>query len=349
MELFPLTIATGNAFCNREEQRKKLLSNIEKGRHTLIVGPRRYGKSSLVAQTVEDLSHSKKKNVLCAIDFSLLAFSSSAIEAIANAAGKALGHMAPASKKTLSWLSQRILEMNPRITLSIEGQQVELAPQQSPQTSINEILIGLDETATSRGYRVVFFIDEFQQIGELSDGLCIEAAFRNAAQYAKNTTYIFSGSSRRLLARMFDDPDRPFYRMCDKITLVRIASKEYRAFLQNLAHMRWKKELSEKTLNFILELTRCDSYYINLLCDELWEMPTPPGIDEVNRQWLRCYQIENRLWLERISKIARNQLTLLKALAHFPTKAPTGTAFLRRTNEMSRGSAHQALRGIGKQ
>ena len=46
-QYFPLGKAYGKAFCNRTEETKKLVGNIENGKHTFLVAPRRYGKSSL--------------------------------------------------------------------------------------------------------------------------------------------------------------------------------------------------------------------------------------------------------------------------------------------------------------
>ena len=46
-ELFPLGKAYGKAFCNREAETQKLIGNLESGKHTFVVAPRRYGKSSL--------------------------------------------------------------------------------------------------------------------------------------------------------------------------------------------------------------------------------------------------------------------------------------------------------------
>ena len=51
-EYFPLGLATGEAFCNRVEERKTLLNNIKGCRHTLLSSPRRYGKSSLAEKVI---------------------------------------------------------------------------------------------------------------------------------------------------------------------------------------------------------------------------------------------------------------------------------------------------------
>ena len=50
---FPLGLARGEAFIGREEESQWLKRNVDAGIHTLLLAPRRYGKSSLVLHTLE--------------------------------------------------------------------------------------------------------------------------------------------------------------------------------------------------------------------------------------------------------------------------------------------------------
>src|SRR5258708_2264199 len=52
---FPLGIAKGDAFCNRVSERKQLISNTKRNKHTIVISPRRYGKSSLVLNSLDDI------------------------------------------------------------------------------------------------------------------------------------------------------------------------------------------------------------------------------------------------------------------------------------------------------
>ena len=52
---FPRGIATGIAFCNRENERQRLIKNINSRQHTLIMSPRRYGKTSLALKNLEKI------------------------------------------------------------------------------------------------------------------------------------------------------------------------------------------------------------------------------------------------------------------------------------------------------
>jgi AAA+ ATPase superfamily predicted ATPase len=51
---FPTGIVTGKAFCNRETERTYLKRRLDQNAHVVLMSPRRYGKSSLIAQFTHD-------------------------------------------------------------------------------------------------------------------------------------------------------------------------------------------------------------------------------------------------------------------------------------------------------
>ena len=63
MNYFPTYLAFGKAFCNRKEETARLIYNIEQQVPTLIMSPRRYGKTSLALNTFKNL-----KNVCSLLD-----------------------------------------------------------------------------------------------------------------------------------------------------------------------------------------------------------------------------------------------------------------------------------------
>ncbi len=48
-------LAEGQNFINRQDEVKRLTSNFESGVNTMIISPRRWGKSSLVSKVVNGL------------------------------------------------------------------------------------------------------------------------------------------------------------------------------------------------------------------------------------------------------------------------------------------------------
>jgi AAA+ ATPase superfamily predicted ATPase len=53
-------MVTGNAFTNREKEAKRLVANFRNGINTILISPRRWGKSSLIKKVGETV---KSKNI----------------------------------------------------------------------------------------------------------------------------------------------------------------------------------------------------------------------------------------------------------------------------------------------
>ncbi|MCK7516871.1 MAG: hypothetical protein MZV64_03685 [Ignavibacteriales bacterium] len=61
-------IASGNAFTDREEEQKRLSNNIASGISSVLISPRRWGKSSLVAQAANELQRKNIELRFCFLD-----------------------------------------------------------------------------------------------------------------------------------------------------------------------------------------------------------------------------------------------------------------------------------------
>jgi uncharacterized protein len=53
-KVFPSGVATGAAFCDREREREYLKACFSNNEHVVIVAPRRYGKTSLITQVIQE-------------------------------------------------------------------------------------------------------------------------------------------------------------------------------------------------------------------------------------------------------------------------------------------------------
>ena len=53
LDFFPLTLALGDAFCNRREELNQFRHYLLLGKPLLIISPRRYGKTSLAINAIQ--------------------------------------------------------------------------------------------------------------------------------------------------------------------------------------------------------------------------------------------------------------------------------------------------------
>jgi len=61
-------IATGESFTDREEEQRQLMSNFDSGINTIIISPRRWGKTSLVTVATNSYQRKNPNTRFCFID-----------------------------------------------------------------------------------------------------------------------------------------------------------------------------------------------------------------------------------------------------------------------------------------
>ena len=211
-----LQFATGDQFYDRREVRKDLLSRFLSGQTNVVLyGPRRYGKSSLVAELVGDL---EKAGIPCV---TLDVVKVPSIDMFVSAyATKVYRRLAPV-KFEFRKLGMFLKSLRPKMSLGPTGE-TGLSFEPSGATvgpeALTEVLDLPQKLLSGKGRAVVVF-DEFQEVKDLLPNDGFERVMRSAIQSHRNVSYIFLGSRYHMLRRMFTDHNRPFYKSAVTILL----------------------------------------------------------------------------------------------------------------------------------
>ena len=211
-----LQFATGDQFYDRREVRKDLLSRFLSGQTNVVLyGPRRYGKSSLVAELVGDL---EKAGIPCV---TLDVVKVPSIDMFVSAyATKVYRRLAPV-KFEFRKLGMFLKSLRPKMSLGPTGE-TGLSFEPSGATvgpeALTEVLDLPQKLLSGKGRTVVVF-DEFQEVKDLLPNDGFERVMRSAIQSHRNVSYIFLGSRYHMLRRMFTDHNRPFYKSAVTILL----------------------------------------------------------------------------------------------------------------------------------
>lgn len=339
---FPRGLATGAAFCNRKLESKRLMHNIDVRHHTLIMSPRRYGKTSLAKYVVA------KKSVLFGDADLFIAIDAPQIEnLIVSCVNKMMSEISTSVEQTLEIVRQYFKKINANWNVGTQGINISLTPDknQDVTTIILEALQALETVLAKKNIPGVIFIDEIQEIGEVAEGKGIEGAIRHVAQETKYLSFIFSGSNRHLLAKMFYDKARPLYKLCDRIVLERIDASHYRKHLNILAKKYWGENLSDATIEKIFLLTERHPYYMNTLCLNLWssDLKKTPDIFDIEFHWLKMVKEERQDIMRELSTLSMNQRKILLLISTGYTTELTGKDFLKRV-DMTGSSVIEAIR-----
>jgi hypothetical protein len=337
---FPSKLALGTQFCNRVKEKNLLKININKCRHTVLVAPRRYGKSSLAFNVVREM-----KSPLASVDLFLAHDDNAVTKRMLTGISQAVSQLLPANKKVLEKLQKVFHKF--RISIGAQGFNIDISFEATGRLdAVDQIFSGLEglaNLAKEQNKKLTFFIDEFQDIREASSAKSIQGAIRHVAQETSHVTFIFSGSNRRLLLELFDDKSKPLYMLCDMLALERISSKDYSPHLQKLAIKKWQKNLPPIVFDKIMSLTELHPYYVNLLCNEIWKKSKLPGLDDVFDCWHICYEQHKDRLIAELEKLTIKQQDILKALALFPAIEPTGQSFIS-ASKMPASSINQTIK-----
>jgi len=355
IDYFPKIVVTGEAFCNRQNERARLADYIMKGRHVWLQAHRRQGKTSLVAQTIEDLAADNKISYFrCHLRFasdmeSTIRKLIQSVDALINAilvSNHPDDDIAVLLTKFGNVVNNVFRKLKPSIV--IQGSRPIISTTQTYDLqSLEDALLGLDSIAGKFGYRAVLLVDEFQEIGKLVEHLAVESTIRQVVEDAKHITFIFAGSERSLMDQALSQKKRPLYKHTQAILLERIAASEYKKHLNALARKKWQGEIPEKAFEQIMYLTQRHPYYVNSLCDELWLCSTLPTQDSVAKSWNAIVHQSGREDANMVRSLSLNEKKLVIAIAGgLNTKMTSGKVST--ALKMTSSSIQRALESLSK-
>ena len=218
----------GEHFTDRDLETKRLQLNFEHGVNSILISPRRMGKTSLVKK-VKRLTESPTLKIVymdiykCRSEYDFYEKYASAI--IQETATK-MERMVENAKEFLMGVTPKIVfspDMSTDFTLSLGV---------NPQTASPEEILDLPERiARKRHIQIVVCIDEFQQIGEMPDSLILQKTIRSVWQHHQHTSYCLFGSKQHLMSNLFYSRKMPFYQFGDMFFLKKIPMDKWVPFI----------------------------------------------------------------------------------------------------------------------
>lgn len=189
--------ATGQFFCGREQEMQILTERCYAGSNSLVYGRRRYGKTSLIKQTLEGLD--KEKFLTLYVDL----FDASDELDVAKLLYSACANVISTYTKVTNEIKNIFKKINLSMSVDVDGS-VSFSPQLNElsfEEYLNDALGSIDAFAKKHNRRVILAFDEFQQISALKTD--IDGTIRKRLQENTNFVWIFSGSKRHLLSELF--------------------------------------------------------------------------------------------------------------------------------------------------
>lgn len=302
-----------NSFTNREDDVKKLYDNLTHGINTMLISPRRWGKSSLVEKVKEKILKEESDVLVMSIDFYKVSSQEEFLAIFAKEVIKSSSNKwkdwVQVAKDLLNQLKVQVkVDVSAKVDINIQFDKRDLKEQQ-------EVILNLPQViAEKKGKKFIVCLDEFQNLAEFSEYEQLEKKMRAVWQQQKDVTYCIYGSKRQMMREIFNDSSKPFYRFGDIVHLNKIKREKWVEFISSNFELTGK-HIDEKYAKLIPELMDDHSWYVQQLSHYTWQK-TYEGVDaETLKSALdEVVNANTPLYQKEVEVISTTQLNMIKAV-----------------------------------
>lgn len=253
-------------FCNRKAEIKELCRDAENSQNVIIFSQRRFGKTSLIKEVFRICN--KKGIVTIYVDLYPALCEEDFISIYAKAIAETLhGPL----KKRFKDVQKFFRSLRPSFKVDNAGEisYSFTIDKRDIQPSLQDAIESVQRYASAKNKRIAVCFDEFQQVALFKTDK-LEKTFRSSFQKHKNISYIFMGSKKHLIQKIFNNPHRPFYRSGKSFPLSKIKQDELEKFIAD-KFQRTKRVITSELIKNLIEICETHPYYVQYLSHILWE------------------------------------------------------------------------------
>jgi hypothetical protein len=307
---------TPQELVDREEELARIQATVRNRGKLFLIGPRRFGKTSLLRAAGQG---AREEGVM------VLRFDAEKYETLEVLARAVLTRGAQALKspveRVMEILGSAAASLRPRLELGPDGSlAVGIGVESRDHGEVpllTDALDAVEALAARTEQEVTVILDEVQHI-LLEHGEAAERQLRATIQRHAHVSYLLAGSATRFLTAMTEDPNRPFYRLGERLFLEEVPREAFLQFLRE-AFAVSGFSVAAGGCQAVLELAEEVPYNVQRLAHELWEMLRAGTIDRVDREAAiqalrRVTRREDPAYTQIWSVLTRNQKKALKAV-----------------------------------
>lgn len=302
----------GSYFTNRTKDAEHLEANLTHGINTILISPRRWGKTSLVKKVMANVIRPDIKIIYidvfsCKSEYDFYKMFASTI-------------IQQTSSKIEEWMTtakEFLSRVITKVAFSPDSiQEYSLSFEFPAKDDAEDILQLPERIAQKKGIHIVLCLDEFQQVAEFQDSMTFQKKLRSVWQHQQNVSYCLFGSKRHLMTELFSDSSNPFYKFGDMMFLKKIPTEEWIPFICH-KFQETGKVITEKQAERICKVTENLSSYVQHLSWIVWYKAKPVVTNEMVDESIEELLEQNKVFFQReVEGLTELQLNLLKAIAN---------------------------------
>jgi hypothetical protein len=307
-------IVTGSQFIDRKKELAKLKTNIDHGIHTVLISPRRWGKSSLVKYLSKKLSKNKNLKFVF-IDLFRQADELEFYEEYSQTVLKEVS----TKLEDLGNLVQKFFKtIQPGITIGNVGSgEFNVTLQwEDMEKNYDEILDLPEKLAKKRKQKFIICIDEFQNMEKFKNPGLFQSRLRSVWQHHTHVVYILYGSKRPIMDKIFNDQNNPFYRFAENMYLPKIKKKHFSRYIISTFEKSGKTIPKDRAVK-IIDLAEKNPYFVQQLARYVWMKSSEMVVESDLQEAVDEIMLQNAIWyLREVERMTPPQFNYLKAVVN---------------------------------
>ena len=321
-------------YCPRPALERQLAGFIRSGQNVVIHGERRMGKTSLVNAVVRgmlgwrmlyvDLLHVQTVGDVCR----------RIVSAVRN-----LERKASVFEKALKLLPRLrpMMKIDPATGEFGFGLDARAAEDPYAVEEVIDMLAGV-----AAGGRTVVVLDEFQDICNLPDAQTVLALMRGRIQFQGDIPYVFTGSVRKRMVELFDNPDSAFYKSALTLCVGEIDRDSFAKFLRRRFESG-NRRVSDETVGTIMDTVADVPGDVQQLCEAIWGVTSGDvGAKDIEAALQVVFMREGDKFEGFCERLSPVQFKLLVGIARIGGREIQSRAFLDAAGIGNAASARKA-------
>jgi hypothetical protein len=222
---------------DRKEELEAVVSAMTGGSKLFLIGPRRYGKTSIL-KAAGEIAERDRRAVILRYNVEGFPTLDLLVGRLVTDAARALqGGLERTAARVKDYFSRLRPEFSANATQTewtVKVGAAVAAPDKDQVPLLLDALDGLEKLAAEESGKrpVSLVLDEFQRV-VAEGGAKAEGQIRAAVQQHRHVGYVFAGSDTRMLTAMVTDHSRPFYRLGSSIFIGPVPREDFRRFLSD--------------------------------------------------------------------------------------------------------------------
>ena len=215
------TIVEDEYFTDRVNELEQIKQMLDSENHLVLISPRRFGKSSLVAKALQQIGRPS-----ITIDFMK-------VLNVEDLASQILRQVFRIHKFEKIKHLMKFFRVVPTLSYNpmTEGVDVSFVPSVDKSSAMLEDSLELLEKVSSAKNRLIVVFDEFQEVNSIDKTLAKQ--LRAIMQRQKGLNYIFMGSQESMMEEIFEKKKSPFFHFGERMNLKKIPYEDFYTYIES--------------------------------------------------------------------------------------------------------------------